>query len=143
MTYDEMPAGRKMDRLIAEKVMGFKVIETDDHNGVDRLWLSKDGRRPHKGLPLPPSSTDTMEALSVANTVRERFDGHFTLLAFTTNWRAGFRTPDEMDTNWDTPTGYYRDYAAAPTIPLAICRAALMAAEPPQQGSETAWKPLP
>lgn len=44
---DALTPGRKLDALVAEKVMGWKVIETDDCNGIDNFWLSKDGQHPY------------------------------------------------------------------------------------------------
>jgi hypothetical protein len=36
-----MAAGRELDALVAEKVMGEKVVETDECNGEDNLWLNR------------------------------------------------------------------------------------------------------
>lgn len=42
---DKLPVGRRADALIA-KILGYGVVETDDCNGQDNLWLSKDDQSP-------------------------------------------------------------------------------------------------
>jgi hypothetical protein len=47
----------------------------------------------------------------------ERFDGHLTILKFTTNWRVGFKTPTEREDIDAAPVG--RSFAEAAQKALA------------------------
>jgi len=108
MIFSDLEAGPALDGLIARQVMG----------------------QPDAILPY---STDLPHAWRVVERLRRRTDGHFTLLAFTTNWRAGWRTPETNDVLPDTldevisgdHLASFQRFVAAPTAPLAICRAAL------------------
>lgn len=70
---------------------------------------------------FPKYSSDFECAMRVVEIARNKSDGHFTLLAFTTNWRAGFFSPYP---SVDFGTSYI-DFVKASTAPLAICYAAL------------------
>jgi Phage ABA sandwich domain len=110
--YADAEAGPVLDRMIAVQILG---IELDEHHAPE------------------PYSTDLSAAWRVVEHLRARSDGHFTLLAFTTNWRAGWATPDPDDiypaTLEETVTGEhdasFRRYVKARTPALAICRAAV------------------
>lgn len=109
-----MEAGRKLDALMATKVMGWKDsglgYETPEGGRISYTWSP---------------STDLRTAWQIVEKLRKWSDGHFTLLAFTTNWRAGWDTPDPEDA-FD---GSFRRFVVAETAPLAICLAALKATE--------------
>lgn len=81
------------------------------------------------GGSVPPFSTDITCALQVVEHVRRFTDGHFTLFAFTTHWKAMFGTPD-----FDSGHGRDRVYAlvTCETAPHAICVAALTWARSPK-----------
>jgi hypothetical protein len=42
----------------------------------------------------------------------EMFDGHVTIMRFTTNWRVGFGTPNDRDDIRNMPVGYTFEEAA-------------------------------
>lgn len=129
MTRDEilkMPAGREMDALIAEKVMGWKKI------GKIHPDLKCDliGENPHYFYPpdgefdkwmdlVPHYSTDANDMLLVSDNLKSR----------------GFNARIEIQsgahvTIWKTDMTEYGPEpinAKADSIPLAICRAALLA----------------
>ena len=71
-------------------------------------------------------STEIEAAWEVAEKLRLSRGGHLTLLAFTTNWRAGWITPKQ---NYVFEQYGFKEFIEAPTAPLAICRAALKAME--------------
>ncbi len=115
-----------LSRLVATRVMGW-TTEGEHHSDPD-AW---DGwRAPHGacGYPEPPGFASHMiPAMLVVNELRRRTDGHFTLMAFTSCWRAGWATPNEDDCGVVarlTQPGFAR-FADAPTPERAICIAAL------------------
>lgn len=72
--------GRDLDKAIAE-LMGYQVIETDECNGFDNFWLSKDGQNVFKDEndfeeELPCYSTEIKAAWSVLEYLAET--GHWT-----------------------------------------------------------------
>jgi hypothetical protein len=114
MTQDEivqMEAGREMDALVAELVMGWEKRVFGD--GVD-YWHLPGGAICE--LDAPHYSTDiaaawqVVEKLPFSVYVEVRWDGK--------NAEAWF---DSGSQTWE---------ASAPTAPLAICRAALLAVQP-------------
>jgi len=103
-------------------VMGCQVIETDDCNGEDNFWLSKDGQHVLEGkygdqLMLPVYSKD----ISAAWEVVEKFE-HIDVFSDESN---------EGNTEWHCRLGCWnkgvQGHGIAPTAPLAICHAALKA----------------
>lgn len=115
---DALEAGRELDALVAEKVMGWQVIETDDCNGIDNYWLSKDGQHvwllPHDfEAALPSYSTDIAAAWAVVEK----------MVADGWDWKA---SPD----GWAFTKGIKVAFAAGTSdirTTLLICRAALKA----------------
>lgn len=124
MTRDElltMPAGRELDRLVAEKVMG-------------QMWQggspipNYDGRWPWP----PPYSTDIAAAWLVANKLGERW---FVDIGCLPGDCAGNPNPKWEARFWDAEpcisggvghvSGLEEFKARGETAPLAICRAAL------------------
>lgn len=59
-----MNPGRFMDQIVAERVLGLRVEETADHNGIDHLWL-KDRLDLSGAVPLPRYSTDIEDSWEV------------------------------------------------------------------------------
>lgn len=138
MTRDEilnMKAGREMDALVAEQVMGW----TNCQKCEFATWLSSDksiiaSGEQWRGNPLP---------LDIAQEVSDKFNPRWeTIKNYSTDifaaWKvveksAGFMVenrqvykPDE----WECEIafeGTYIYFASANTAPLAICRAALLA----------------
>lgn len=137
----ELKAGRELDALVAEKVMGWRPMqggvsmeigEKDDlWEDGSRKWYGKDGDpRPMRLLPSPKFSTDIAAAWLVVEKLIARGD-EFTLerISLDKVWRAKVY-PFTKDKGW-AGGGYFtssNDVAVnAKTAPLAICRAALLA----------------
>lgn len=104
MNYDEMPAGREMDALVAEKVMG---IKRGDRPGE---WLNELGNWLCDTEDIPPYST----SISAAWEVVDKMDCYFKM------------TRSDLGLYWEF-YGPKLGFSYAPTVPLAICRAALKA----------------
>ena len=128
MTRDEilnMPAGREMDALVAEKVMGWTNPRITP-SGRFRITPPMGGKY-HGGQMPPKYSTDIAAAWQVVEWLMERGD------VFVEYWSDG---------EWfvaDKPVGVRQDATTAMcdgkatgemSAPLAICRAALLAVMP-------------
>jgi hypothetical protein len=120
MLVDDMPAGREMDTLMAEKVVGWTVITIIGFNDEDSLWLSRDGQHlflSDFGMPLllPRYSTDIAAVWEVVEKIdngrRDRYP---------TIWHD--KSSDLWVCEFGTIQGRWSE-----TIPLAICTAALKA----------------
>lgn len=126
---DEMQAGREMDALIAEKVMGFTHYVGDDvPNGhahsylradeIPEVWLKELPNRDFVRFckqcgDMPNYSTHIEEAWEVVEWMK---DWNFTLDWLGSDWQTMFQTEDDGEF-----------FSNADTAPLAICRAALKA----------------
>ena len=120
MDIDTMEAGREMDALVAERVMGWRHPDTSGHNADQMLppdWVAWNDIRS-----VPPFSTD----IAAAWQVLEKFLPHV-------------RVECHKDSDYTDGTGWHADIWAdsghgcsegASTAPVAICRAALKAVEP-------------
>ena len=125
MDTDKLEAGRELDALIAECVMGKSVVETEECNGIDNLWLAP-YRDEWDDAPLPQYSVKIRAAWAVV----EKLGYNWNL------YRDVGKCGDDYETSGD---GLYRFIYSAPgmpmqgvtasTAPLAICRAALKAVE--------------
>ena len=110
----EMNAGRELDALIAEKVMGLAGVRDG------KSWLYGDNWTYHKKGVLclvPHYSTQIADAWQVVEKMKEHgADEHngITIMYDENRWYVEFPLP-----SWE--------YAEAPTAPLAICLAALKA----------------
>jgi hypothetical protein len=129
----ELPAGRELDALVAEKVMGWKYRQSSPdpkkhfcrEYGNDAGWWLKPSMTPgakHWACatcsPPPAYSTDIAAAWEVTEKLAEDF-----MLVYAVahaGWRARFEHAE----------GWWKGEAYADTAPLAICRAALAALEP-------------
>ena len=120
MTKDEilnMEAGREMDALIAEKVMGWDVHPHRTH------YINRDAKNEHPYFVICGDfepSTDIAAAWQVVEKMSSRKDWDEHPVCIVRNY--AFK---------DMWTVELRDYdfdATAETAPLAICRAALLAA---------------
>lgn len=125
----ELKAGRELDALVAEKVMGWRPMQGgvsmeigekgDLWEDGSRKWYGKDGDpRPMRLLPSPKFSTDIASAWLVV----EKTDPVF-------SWVLSRAQDGDYDVSM---TFHATDYeivyeATADTAPLAICRAALKA----------------
>lgn len=115
------PDARELDALVAKVVMGETVVETDDCNGEDNLWLARPSLDKWDWPGLPHYSTDIAAAWSVV----ERID-----MICNVEWASGRATVDFV-TNIGgeiVTVGVSRNKP----LPLAICLAALDAADVPR-----------
>jgi hypothetical protein len=135
MTRDKvlvMEAGRELDALVAEKVMGAgkKCADNKGTNGCaywGLCWECEENRRegyfgwhPHDLVPWH-YSTDIDAAWQVV----EKMEQHPDEILFSCS-RKGWREL-EWEVRFRKCRGNQHDYiASAPTAPLAICRAALL-----------------
>ena len=118
MDYDNLDAGREMDALIAEKVMG---TPKGDRPGE---WLNEKGNWLCDTDELPPYST----SISAAWEVVEKLNKHcFHIMRFTFGEKEGVA----LESVWYRATFDYSEkiFVEAPSAPLAICRSALKAVE--------------
>jgi hypothetical protein len=135
---DSLEAGLELNALLAERIMGWPVAHYikgkrypgfnpktinyyESTDNIKRTDFSSDWS-------YWSPSTNIKDAWDIVEKLRAMGDGHFTLLAFTTNWRAGWDTPEREDVYGkeflDERYGFGR-FVVADTAPLAICRAAL------------------
>lgn len=124
MNIDEMQAGREMDALVAEKVMGWttRFAKLCDYEPL-RVWSN--GAVTYYDDDLPRFST----YIAAAWMVVEKFkaDGAMFSLDFG-NGKNGFSCYIRM--NEKDKSGHSNEaFATADTAPLAICRAALKVME--------------
>ena len=122
MKIDEIPAGREMDALIAEKVMGWKPVpinhwlpEGKGRGDKPCLWLFNHhpqyGEQTRSMCDFRPS-TDISAAWEVAERIYQKGAQFSVKIGRPGGWRAWVGLNVGSD-------------AVAPTAPLAICRAAL------------------
>ena len=120
---EAMEAGPELDALVAQHALGWK-IDWNDQSYFDRrgayAYVGADDKR----RAVPPFSSDSLHSELLIQAIRERQDGHFTLLAFTTGWKALGHTPDVRSGH---PAGSveFSRLASANTRALAISRCAL------------------
>jgi hypothetical protein len=119
-----MPAGREMDALIAEKVMGWTLGEPHEIHGwmmhgmvTVRDWVGSTNDAGITHIEKWSPSTDIAAAWEVVEKLGDKFDelergdgGEFWMCVV-------------------YPDGFIPCVARAETAPLAICRAALLAME--------------
>lgn len=123
MNIDTMSAGRELDVLVAEKVMGGKVEhDWDDFDGGDISrcrgcgFFDQDDTKPK--FCIPCYSTDIAAAWEVVEKLRE---SHFKQAAL------NFHPTEICVQFWDVSAQRYQPSICASTTPLAICHAALKA----------------
>lgn len=127
--YLKMEAGRELDALIAEKVMGWRLIENQGAAG-GRLWQGHGGG--FGDMPeheLTPFSKEIYAAFQVVEKMRQHPDVRYQnlqLVAYCYN-----RTYATFDTQAfnDYDAGTWAEANGEYATPLAICRAALLATE--------------
>ncbi len=127
MNYDEMPSGAELDRLIAEKVMGWK-INGPDLFGTTVFDDGKCGRFDRvgsaHGLPVWPAGDQFSPSTNIAHAwevmEKMRSIGNYMIV-------------EDCAADWDayipTRTNLVRSFGRGHTAPLAICRAALKACQ--------------
>lgn len=114
MDIDKLVAGRELDALLAEKVMGWKPSKDGRYwDGPDASRHREDGPWLDAGESVWSPSQDIVAAWEVLEKVQEigslqNFGGF--------GWRCEIHT---------TTPGYHDCAGEADTAPLAICRAAL------------------
>lgn len=110
-----MNAGVELDKLVAEKVMGLKVVEDNEYPG-EYLYLNEE-RDPRW---IPEYSIDIADTWRVIEKL-DRAGWHVTL-TWVGSWTSGINA-------WRCLFFSYENWgeATASTAPLAICLAALKA----------------
>lgn len=141
MNYDETDAGREMDALVAEKVMGITWDTTRCRwCGWPLREKVEDGCVPGncslRPLPDPPMadiiapySTSISAAWEVAEKMKELFPGYTVEVGWYHEEEANPATPGGWTAMIEGDDRIIYNRPAAPTAPLAICRAALTAVE--------------
>lgn len=126
MDIDEMPAGRELDALVAEKVMGYSVYR-DPAGYMYRFVLVPQNAGPDNPpfcdtqLELvQPFSTDIAAAWQVVTKMRER--DYWVFMGIFPSYSYVLFTEDKSPLEYRADTGVNE-------VPLAICRAALKAVE--------------
>ena len=123
MTRDEilaMEAGRELDALVAEKVMERTLMDGLGGTAIRVVYYGKD--TPH---PLPYYSTNIAAAWEVVAKIKPDIDGGIAV-----EWLIDGGDDRAWHTEIWTRGEKYRQYCSfAPTAPLAICRAALLATQ--------------
>jgi hypothetical protein len=141
MTDTELQAGRELDAIVAEKVMGWE--RSHDMPPFAHLWFAPrdtesamakaqgavykssgaGGTRP--AFPVPRYSTDIAAAWLVVDRIRPTDDTRYgvTIESAVAGW---YCTIEDADVEWDDPA--HTSVAYGETLPLAICRAALASA---------------
>ena len=113
-TIEQMPAGRELDTLVAEKVLRWKRQERGRSSSLPwPHWIS-DGTT---YLELPRFSEDVGDAWEIVRELIKR-GLHVSLDSDGSGWTADF-----------TPNPLVTFFTCADTAPLAICRAALRVVE--------------
>ena len=117
-----MNAGRVIDALVAEKVMGLIKCTNKAHE-IDKAWCHARPESDNRGGETQPYSTSISAAWEAVGKLRHWPDGHWWLhlsqvAGVQDNWEASF-------TFGGMAARHPRHFTFAPTAPLAICRAAL------------------
>ncbi len=121
MNYDEMPAGYDIDRLVAEKVMGWRTEETSATGDGDCRVLQVYPNGKWRGSSFVPSRyiAHAWEVVEKMPPTRGPRADSFAIMRTGEGWTAGYHDGESFD----------NDCASADTAPLAICRAALKAVQ--------------
>jgi Phage ABA sandwich domain len=106
----ELVAGRELDALVAEKVMGWHVWHDEFHDA----WHCNDPATAARGSHVPSYSTDIAAAWQVVEQIAGTNAVSISTQYLPFRWQAVLAGKT----------------ASAPTAPLAICRAALAAVTP-------------
>jgi hypothetical protein len=130
---DKMEAGKELDALVAEKVMGWTGIKHDHAAGGHIVFTTgtPEGRSRPSHHPVPSYSTAIMYAWQVVEKMGERgywFDIHDT---YTGTRAVAFMQKEDGE----QLAGWIAGHANDVSVPLAICLAALMAVESESSGS--------
>jgi len=118
--YDTMPAGPEMDRLVAEKVMGWRLPDQDDS---EYRWLDDHGNPTDYAVESSYNWSVWSPSRNIAH-------------AWEVVERLKMRSADQdlhiehhKDSGWGVsscdPGSGFEDWTYAPTPMLAICRSAL------------------
>lgn len=127
MDYDTMPAGPELDRMVAERVMGWRPYTAagtflDELGGIHNTHPSA-----HGGLAFHPSEKIAHAWEVVEQMIAKRV--HLDIISIDDGWMAGDGGKGYADEDGCVSLDL-RNHAKAETAPLAICRAALKAVAP-------------
>lgn len=120
MRIDEMPAGREMDVLIAEKVMGWGIEVNPIFEGGIGLQVSPGTT---KAIAMFAPSTDIAAAWEVLRKLQQDF--FINIVCGRNDGRKNGRIRFKCDIGYYDNSGEVEWYAEANTFPLALGRAAL------------------
>lgn len=147
MTTTTLQAGRELDALVAEKVMGWQITTPIDNSCDHSVGRRRDGTSARRNWGVPPHKADEKEewkredvipnystsiaaAWEVITRLWERrnefhlsFVDGFKVDYDGREWTAGF-----WEVDYDAGDSWFKE-ATANTAPLAICLAALKAVE--------------
>ena len=134
MSIDDMPAGRELDALVAEKVMGWQDARAFFPWPESGVMLDNYAMMPPHGgairdiAHVPRYSTDIAAAWEVFQKVTDL--GYIPAIAqCTSGWACDFWTEEAADETGRVDYIHkFREYGQA-SAPLAICRAALKAVD--------------
>lgn len=121
-----MIAGRELDALVADKVMGFKI---EKGSGGEPIIITS--QKPRHEADLPEYSTDIASAWVVVEYLRRERDWPFCM---------GVESPsvDQHFAGWDAEFDSHNEFFSSNTVtgetaPHAICLAALKAVNAPHR----------
>jgi hypothetical protein len=132
MTTETMQAGRELDALVAEKVMGWREVRLRPSNSSRRSGPDYKGYKPdvvarRRETPchVPAYSTDIAAAWEVVEAMERRG------CLVVTRTRGAISGKPRVEITGTHPVGRneWLVHEDADTVPLAICRAALAALE--------------
>jgi hypothetical protein len=142
MDIDNMPVGRELDALVAEKVMGLKPCvfkEKGSISGMVRFWececktsgacypINKEAISHHNSM-LSKYSTDIAAAWEVLEFLKNKLNIDCMSLEWDNKYRCYIRLDDDdIDDDVDADIKFYCGIAESPS--LAICRVALKAVD--------------
>ncbi len=108
----EFKAGKELDALVAEKVMGWKKLfkkdypDSGDWRGLEWMWREREGFMYSEAQSTKPYSTNIAAAWEVVEKLR---DDNFKIQEHGTHWKVHFGAA----------------WRGAETVPHAICLVAL------------------
>lgn len=130
MDVDSMEASRELDAMIAERVMGLVPCQAGAHKDGAMWPCYAQPDSPMEGGELPCYSTDIAAAWHVVEALGERYGCHVSVARRSDIFKAPSRYLCSIEGGrlaYNNP--YLRLIDIAPSVPLAICRAALKALE--------------
>lgn len=114
-------AGRELDALVAEKVMGFKLGDEPVGDEIHEVYRAPNGRG-YYHYQIPHYSTSIAAAWEVVPMLDLSLEQFWSVVRFETGFEF-YANPFQL--------GDYPAYVEAETLPLLLCLAALKAVQAP------------